>query len=161
LVLLAESERFERKSKGSSRDSEYETLRQQVESKENVISAESKVSKKAKEEEKRAILNQRAIEEHLKIIIAEMAEEERSKKIARSKLNNDKNTPKDEFAPQLIEKTEQKTFYTIKTTIIKFPAKQIRLQEIRYIWGNVSYYKNDTEIDKKTYLSDIGKYKNK
>ncbi|MBW8049363.1 MAG: hypothetical protein FVQ77_03275 [Cytophagales bacterium] len=161
LVFVAESENFERKSKGGSFDLEYETLQQQVESKENVLSGESQISKKAKEEEKRAILNQQAIKEHLKIIIIEMAETERAEKIASLKLQAGKNIPKDQFTPKIIEKSEQGTFKTIKYIIIQYPAKQIVFQQISYIWGVVSYYKNEKEIDEKIYLSEIEKYKDK
>jgi len=59
------------------------------------------------------------------------------------------------FAPEIVKTIEKGFLKTVKSTVIIFPTKHNTLQEIRYAWGTVYYYKNGVEIDEETYIEEL------
>ena len=109
-----------------------------------------------------AIKNKQIKDEHEKTIILALAESEIEKEQRSSKPVQVKkigtSTFQYQIRPEIITRTKKDAFKTINTTIIKFPDREVKLQKITYVWGNVDYYKNDIEIDEQTFSKEIAKF---
>ena len=165
LKALAEEENKNPGYSGESKMSEAEEIvaLQQLKQNKEAAKIQQAYRKNEKEKSIQTIKNKQRKDEHEKTIILALAEAEQVKeqRSLQPPVNAKKigtKTFQYEIRPEIIKQTEKDAFKTVETTIIKFPGREVKLQKITYVWGNVDYYKNDIEIDEQSFSKEIAKF---
>lgn len=179
LEALAEKERLEREKREENIRQRKETEVNAVIIKMKIeiqVKAESNpLVIAAREKEARIVVNKEVKAQDTKHLIAIVAEQEVAQKRAKyitatpgHTSIQDRTEKKDrskqdspgpqwvyKFAPEIVKTIEKGFLKTVKSTVIIFPTKHNTLQEVRYAWGKVYYYKNSVEIDEETYFEEL------
>ncbi|MBW8049435.1 MAG: hypothetical protein FVQ77_03665 [Cytophagales bacterium] len=161
LKALAEEEN-KKKLESTMAEGEEIAALQQLKHNKEATKIQQAYRKNEKEKSIQTIKNKQRKDEYEKTIILALAEAEQIKEQRSSKPVLPKkigtNTLQYQIRPEIITRTEKDAFKTKYTTIIKFPHREVKLQKINYIWGNVDYFKNDVEIDEKTFFKELEKF---
>lgn len=179
LEALAEKERLEREKREENIRQRKETEANAIIVKMKIeiqVKAESNpLVIAAREKEARIVVNKEVKAQDTKHLIAIVAEQEVAQKRAKyitatpgHTSIQDRTEKKDrskqdspgpqwvyKFAPEIVKTIEKGFLKTVKSTVIIFPTKHNTLQEVRYAWGKVYYYKNSVEIDEETYFEEL------
>lgn len=158
LKLVAESERhnniqkFNKMKDDAQGNSVVQTMRRESELK----AQKDFLVEQQKERQKQTLANKQVKEERLKALVQTAAQVEREYKsthlrpvLSSAPLNY---TP----SPNIVVTTLDGFFSDTRTTVISWPGgKRVIFRMKEYWWGSRYYYRDDTEIDAKTYEAEL------
>lgn len=140
------------------KEAEEKALTQRLQKESEARTETIVILKEAKEKAEKVRTQQVVKTKHTKEILETAAEIERLEKQESNSISTNQ-IQSLEYKPEIKEELSEGMMKNIKSTIIKYPYKYDTLQEVKYIWGNVYYYKNNESIEHQLYVNELKKVK--
>jgi hypothetical protein len=159
LKMVAESEKkanlqkYNKMKEESQSNSVIRSMRKEAEIK---VAAEL-LRQEAKQKQEQTLSNKQVKSTQIKKLVEAAALTERTIHIANS-AGEDPKTYTHISPPNVVVSVREGILSDIRSTVITKGTEQIFFRQETYIWGTIYYYKDNREIDARTYNTEIAKY---